>query len=370
MSAEVSRLEEEKLAEKKKSEQWEARFRRMERSHHMRRLCDDVKIALFSGNVLYIEELLKQGFDPEMRLVSTIEPEDTDSYSTALVEAALHGSVEAIRLLVKNGAMVDSCDSESLTPFAVACYHFRLEAARELRSLGANVNTQSELSGSTPLHRAVRGTFSEREAIINFLISEGADIEARNKDGFTPLLSAVNDTFDDSALYSSGSSSNDELSGKVGMKLVLLRALLRARPNLEARDLAGWTALITASYNGQAALVDFLLDAGADIDGVDNDGCSALMSASALCSLDTVRTLVRRGANVGAKHKFGLMAIDIMWTNRTRGCYSRLSPENQAALIEVLMPNEAYVASIGIECMVRKSFRLPTEGQRGPILFF
>ena len=58
---------------------------------------------------------------------------------------------------------------------------------RELNK-GADVNARDEVYGGTPLHwAALRG----RNEVAEFLIAEGADVNAKTRKGFTPLDEAI-----------------------------------------------------------------------------------------------------------------------------------------------------------------------------------
>ena len=96
-----------------------------------------------------------------------------------------------IRRLVKAGADINTTDKNGVTLLHHAV-RFRSPAAiRTLLELGANVNQACKRSGSTPLHRAVTSTgapgTSGRKAeaiqIIGLLLTHGADVNVRNKNG-------------------------------------------------------------------------------------------------------------------------------------------------------------------------------------------
>ena len=60
----------------------------------------------------------------------------------------------------------------------------------------------------------------------------------------------------------------------------LIEDLLDRGADIEARDDDGWNALMSASYYGQVAVVELLLDRGADIEARSNSGNTALSWAS------------------------------------------------------------------------------------------
>jgi ankyrin repeat protein len=73
---------------------------------------------------------------------------------------------------------------------------------------GADVNAKDD-SGWTPLHRAVSKVHNK---IAKLLIEEGADVNALNKDGLAPLDYAENETF--GVLIDHGAKSGAELKSE------------------------------------------------------------------------------------------------------------------------------------------------------------
>ena len=98
--------------------------------------------------------------------------------------------------------------------------------------------------------------FGNREAVKK-LLKEGADVNAKNSDGYTALILA---------------SSNGRTE--------IVAMLLDAGANVNARtntNYWGSTALIRASENKHTEIVSMLLDNGADVNATDDDGDTALM---------------------------------------------------------------------------------------------
>ena len=81
-----------------------------------------------------------------------------------------------------------------------------------------------------------------------------------------------------------------------------LRSLLAAGADLDGRDAGGNTALHWAALHGDAALVAELLERGAAADAPNASGAAPLLYA--VGNLDSVRALVARSANVNRVSKF------------------------------------------------------------------
>jgi ankyrin repeat protein len=87
--------------------------------------------------------------------------------------------------------------------------------------------------------------------------------------------------------------------------------------NVEIKDVDGETPLFVASSSREAELVRLLLQAGADPNAKAKDGWSALMMATRDGYHQVVEYLLEAGADVfGARDMFGRTALDIATTTR------------------------------------------------------
>jgi ankyrin repeat protein len=143
---------------------------------------------------------------------------------------------------------------------------------RLLLDSGANVEARDE-EGETPLIQAA--SFGQTETF-NLLLERGAKINARNKRGMTPLIVAacacaiatMNSTYD------------------------IMKILLEKGANVNARTHDGATALMMAAGSpDDAASVKLLLSNGADPMAKDNQGRTAMTFAKDNPHPDKVRLL-------------------------------------------------------------------------------
>ena len=137
------------------------------------------------------------------------------------------------------------------------------------------VHSRDDFFQNTPLHIAT--LFGHNEIIVQ-LLNAGADVNARNRIGETPL----------------GYIGNRNLEG--------LNILIKAGADVNAQEMDGTTALMMATYKGVGSedLVISLLNAGADVDIKDQEGRTALDWAlhSPQYSISTTNRLVEAGADV------------------------------------------------------------------------
>ena len=85
-----------------------------------------------------------------------------------------------------------------------------IEAVKEYLAIGINVNAKDEAYGGMPLHWAA---YRGRNEVVEFLIAEGADVNAKNQAGATPLDKAIEKNRDETV------SLLREHGGKTGAEL-------------------------------------------------------------------------------------------------------------------------------------------------------
>lgn len=173
---------------------------------------------------------------------------------------------ESVKGCLDGGVPVDAPGMEGVTPLAgmvstVGCCADFENVLRELVAAGADVNARDE-KGRTPLHRAVLWSHAYTEpalaAVTSALLDAGADPNARDHGGSTPLHAAARAT------------------GKNSTVMPLLAA---AGGGLDARDHEGRTPLHLAhsgsGHHPDPARVPTLLRLGADPAARDSAGNSA-----------------------------------------------------------------------------------------------
>ena len=127
--------------------------------------------------------------------------------------------------------------------------------------------------------------------------------------------------------------------------LEMAKMLLAAGANVKATTREGdITPLFMACTNGNAAMIEALLKAGADANSIKANGTTALMMAAASGGADAVKVLLERGADVNAKEAaHGQTALMFA------------SALNRGAVIKVLM---AHGADANVATTIRKLERV------------
>jgi len=82
-----------------------------------------------------------------------------------------------------------------------------------------------------------------------------------------------------------------------------VKALLKKRADVNAKDQNGQTALMAAAARGHLEMVKLLIDKGADVNATDENGRTALMEAAMSGKLQIVEILNDKGLHANAKNK-------------------------------------------------------------------
>lgn len=179
------------------------------------------------------------------------------------------GYVRLVWLLVNAGAETNMPDENGDFPLTKVFFgagslpleKHRLEALAVLLQGGAEPNLHASGTGNTPLHLAVR---RQDKWAVAMLLHKGADVNAKNSSGATPLQMTANQF--------RGDLSHDH--AQVLDLLLQAKALIDERAGALSR-----TALHLAVTSGTAHAVKLLLDYGADPQLADKNGDTAIMLA-------------------------------------------------------------------------------------------
>ena len=200
------------------------------------------------------------------------------------------GALAAIVAVAVAGAM--ALPSPAVAQFSKG-YKF-LEAVRKkdgqavtdlLNEPGTTVvNAHDSSNGETALH-----IVTQRRDVtwMNFLIAKGANVDARNGQGTTPLQIAVNLGFPEG-----------------------VEALLDGHARIDEPGAQGETPLITAVHRRDISIMRQLLKAGADPDRADNSGRSArdyamLEGSSSSLVAEIQNSAKPKGQRAGARPSYG-----------------------------------------------------------------
>jgi len=186
--------------------------------------------------------------------------------------AIRENNLVTLRTLATNGGM-NARGNGGQTPLMAAASFGSLEAVSLLIAAGADPQAANE-AGLTPLHLA---TSDPRKARV--LLERGADVNKASLMGRTPLLVAA------------GTEGTFET----------VKLLIERGADVNAADASGVTPLIAAAFVDNGAVAKFLVEKGANVNARAMVGANtALMGASINGNTDLTRLLLAHKADVNA----------------------------------------------------------------------
>ncbi|HUS37400.1 MAG TPA: ankyrin repeat domain-containing protein [Verrucomicrobiae bacterium] len=225
-----------------------------------------------------------------VKIVAAAQVADKDE-PTASTETPKHdplfdhiraGNRRAIANALKNPRAAVLRDEEGNTPLIQAAFYLDAAQVAPFIDHGADINATNN-AGLTPLMKAVWDLDKTR-----LLIQRGANVNAASKNGNTPLISAS---------FAHGSSE-------------IVKALIKAGAHVDAANGLGGNAVVAAAEAGDVNTLRVLLDHRGDPDSrthVVESGseATAMMIAAQKGHTDCVKLLLERGAKLNLRTEHG-----------------------------------------------------------------
>jgi ankyrin repeat protein len=259
--------------------------------------------------------------------IKHINAKDKDGL-TPLHYAARNNQKHEVKLLLAKGANVNAKDNEGFTPLHWAAQDGYKDVAELLLAHGADVNAREfgitiqfdadmmngvalphkDDDGQTPLHFAYR-----HKDVAELLLAKGADVNAKDKNGTTPLDVAATMCQKDTVelLLAKGAdvnaTDNDGWTAlHVARNKTVAELLLAKGANVNAKTIKdNWTPLHYVTWNGPKDVAELLLAKGADVNTRDNNGDTPLHAAVHFGRKEMAELLLANKSDVNAKDKDG-----------------------------------------------------------------
>jgi ankyrin repeat protein len=227
--------------------------------------------------------------------------------STAMHPAAAGETAdctEILALLLQRGAKTDKHGgSDRYTPLHWAAHCGLIKNTRVLLDAGASMEAL-DAQGDTPLHLAI---MEQHFDVAKLLVARGAKLDLRSASGLGDLVylrqnlkpACVN------GKHEGWPGWTPLHYAAVGGQVKAVEFLLGQGADVDARGKSRDTPLRVAAENGHLEVARLLLDRGADVNAKDDSNSTPLHNAAWGCKPEVVRLLIDRGAAIEARNEWG-----------------------------------------------------------------
>ncbi len=202
-----------------------------------------------------------------------------------------------------------------ISSLLIALYRNDIAIAKNLINQGADVNVRDK-NGFTPLHITTsRGQID----MTILLLKKGADVNASDNNGLTPLYISASLGQIDMALLliNKGALLNPKdrngytplhIASSLG-HLDIVQLLVSKGASIDVQNRQGNTPIHEAAYRGHQTIVVFLLKKGGDIFAKTNNATTVLHFSCASGNYQLVKLLIKKGLNPREKSDENLNAL-------------------------------------------------------------
>ncbi len=245
--------------------------------------------------------------------VLTLLEAGADATHTIVPAVENCNSIRTLKALIRAGANVNEENQAKQTALFIVLDNLnyareqndlQLETFQFLLKAGADINHQ-DIDHASVLDYALTRLQYHAEIIIPMLLKAGANVNAQNDKGYTPLMHVLREEVFEpkypmfKPLY---------WKGKENLFVdVVLKPMLKAGIDINHQAKDGVTALYLAANNQylRITIMDYLLKAGADINLKDDLGDTPLHQVVKNTQLRKAQFLIQAGANVNAQNAQG-----------------------------------------------------------------
>lgn len=273
--------------------------------------------AAEQGHPEIVSMLLNAGANPAARTTTRDGKDEREGY-TALISTITerNSNIEVIKLLIK-ASDVNLSAPDGTPPISYAAFNGKHEIVQLLIAAGADVNRANDRTMTPLMFASIR---KENSAVIRQLLAAKVNVNAKSQNGNNALMTAAINGATDA----------------VGL-------LIEAKADVNAKDNEGHTALMSAARS-DLQMVNLLLTAKADVNVVSAppSEVTALSMAVVANKPDVVQRLIEAGANVN-RAVSGETPLDLAEKNSAAeivGLLKRSGAKSVCPVVEISCPNE------------------------------
>ena len=269
-------------------------------------------LASEKGNVDAMNVLLSAGADRTIK----------DAIGDTWIHYAIRGncSKDVLQSIIAKGADVNATSKRNSTPLMLASWYGKVDAIKVLLSAGAD-RTIKDAIGDTWIHYAIRGNCNKE--VLQSIIDHGADVNATNEEGDTPLMLARKNENEDAinVLLSTGANRSRTFKDAYGDTWIhyavrkdcsneVLQSIIDQGDDVNATNKKNVTSLMLASEKGNVYAMNVLLSAGADRTIKDANGDTWIHYAiHGYCSIEVLQSIIDQGDDVNATNKKNVTSL-------------------------------------------------------------
>ncbi|KAF5545319.1 ankyrin protein 3 [Fusarium phyllophilum] len=245
---------------------------------------------------------------------------------TAICLASSNGHAEVVELLLDEGADINTCDFRGRPIIGLAAVNGHEKVVKLLLERKANVETKVYRE-RTPLHLAAQKEGSR--ATMQVLLSCGADINARDDSGWTPLLFSVAVASIDEIRFlitqgadATAQDERDETCLHIATKrsneiYKIFQLLLENGARADAHNRIGQTCLHTLARRGVVIpsigdIIQLIISRGVNINAKDNAGDTALHDVAQHGDVEALSTFADQpGLDLNARNHLGKTPLHV-----------------------------------------------------------
>ncbi|GJC88347.1 putative ankyrin repeat protein RF_0381 [Colletotrichum liriopes] len=229
--------------------------------------------TIYNSNPAVMTTLIEHGVD-----INAADPSGKRPLDIALQRRDL----DRVKIVLQKGASIDAADTYGRTPIEIAAREYDLACVDLLVEKGA-VFTKG-LSEYLPICNVARDGYF---GLLKYLIDDGADVNLRT--GGKTSLHYVAKHYGNRHVFIPG----------------LVSLLIKKGADIEAKDNHGQTPLAIACCYENNAVASLLIEKGADFEVKDNEGKTPLAYACFSSKDAVARLLIEKGADIEAKDEDG-----------------------------------------------------------------
>lgn len=246
--------------------------------------CSALSLASLCGDYRMVQLLLQNGANVSFQ---------EEGGDTPLCDAAGSNNTEVVRLLIENHANINIKNNKESTPLNAACFSGSFDSINLLLEHGAKVN-EKDIYGCSPFFIIATSSlpFEERIEVMKSLLAHGALVNdvlggtnVLPDTGITPLMVAATE-------------------GKTDM----VKFLLSHGADVNARNSLGATAMHRVA---NAEIAKMLLEHHAEVNVRSKSGDTPLHMSAKLGNLEVAKVLIENRADPTIKNNDGLTPAEV-----------------------------------------------------------